>query len=104
MDMVSKAGFVKGYRRFQPNKSSIRVEAVVMVQRILNEMEQGLENYDLRVDMMREAGNTYGLQWSDFCSNLWNPIEQNFKMFDGFGPCQWTTVIKWEFPAILPQA
>ncbi|WP_454941817.1 S-layer homology domain-containing protein [Evtepia sp.] len=42
--MASKAGVVKGYPdgSFQPNKVSTRAEAVVMVQRMLDEMEQGL--------------------------------------------------------------
>ena len=43
---ASEAGVVKGYPdgSFQPNKVSTRAEAVVMVQRMLDEMEQGLDN------------------------------------------------------------
>ena len=39
-----KAGVLKGYPdgSFQPNKTSTRAEAVVMIQRMLHEMEQGL--------------------------------------------------------------
>ena len=43
VDMASKAGVVQGYpdNSFRPNKASTRAEAVVMVQRMLDEMEQG---------------------------------------------------------------
>ncbi len=49
--MASKAGVVKGYPdgRFQPNKASTRAEAVVMVQRMLDEMEQGLNPDNIHV-------------------------------------------------------
>ncbi len=45
VDMASKAGVVQGYpdNSFRPNKASTRAEAVVMVQRMLDEMEQGLD-------------------------------------------------------------
>lgn len=41
-----KAGVLSGYpdNTFRPNKTSTRAEAVVMVQRMLDEMEQGLDN------------------------------------------------------------
>ena len=44
VDMASKAGVVQGYpdNSFRPNKASTRAEAVVMVQRMLDEMELGL--------------------------------------------------------------
>ena len=40
-----KAGILQGYpdNTFRPNKTSTRAEAVVMVQRMLDEMEQGLD-------------------------------------------------------------
>jgi hypothetical protein len=39
-----KAGVLKGYPdgSFQPNKTSTRAEAVVMIQRMLEEMEEGI--------------------------------------------------------------
>ena len=45
-----KAGVLKGYPdgSFQPNKTSTRAEAVVMIQRMLEEMEEGL-NPDITV-------------------------------------------------------
>ena len=45
-----KAGVLKGYPdgSFQPNKTSTRAEAVVMIQRMLEEMEEGL-NHDITV-------------------------------------------------------
>lgn len=45
VDMASEAGVVQGYpdNSFRPNKASTRAEAVVMVQRMLDEMEQGLD-------------------------------------------------------------
>ena len=59
--MASKAGVVKGYPdgRFQPNKASTRAEAVVMVQRMLDEMEQGLNpDIHLVVQYRDENGTT----------------------------------------------
>ena len=49
--MASKAGVVKGYpdNSFRPNKASTRAEAVVMVQRMLDEMEQGLNPDNIHV-------------------------------------------------------
>ena len=43
--MASEAGVVRGYPdgSFQPNKASTRAEAVVMVQRMLDVMEEGLD-------------------------------------------------------------
>ena len=45
-----KAGVLKGYPdgSFQPNKTSTRAEAVVMIQRMLEKMEEGL-NPDITV-------------------------------------------------------
>ena len=50
VDVASKAGVVNGYPddSFRPNKASTRAEAVVMVQRMLDEMEQGI-NPDIHV-------------------------------------------------------
>ena len=44
-----KAGVLKGYPdgSFQPNKTSTRAEAVVMIQRMLEEMEEGLMRWIL---------------------------------------------------------
>ena len=125
---ASEAGVVKGYPdgSFQPNEASTRAEAVVMVQRMLDEMEQGLDNdiqlvvqyqdengaivtrdnplpyqvvdnvvyvpirglYDLRADMMREAGNPDGFSWVRFCPSTWYPIEQKFSLLNGLGTMQ----------------
>ena len=43
-----KAGVLKGYPdgSFQPNKTSTRAEAVVMIQRMLEEMEEGIDALD----------------------------------------------------------
>ena len=50
-------GVLKGYPdgSFQPNKTSTRAEAVVMIQRMLEEMEEGL-NPDITVVARYEEG------------------------------------------------
>ena len=52
-----KAGVLKGYPdgSFQPNKTSTRAEAVVMIQRMLEEMEEGL-NPDITVVARYQEG------------------------------------------------
>ena len=52
-----KAGVLKGYPdgSFQPNKTSTRAEAVVMIQRMLEKMEEGL-NPDITVVARYEEG------------------------------------------------
>ena len=58
---ASEAGVVKGYPdgSFQPNKVSTRAEAVVMVQRMLDEMEQGLNpDIHLMVQYQDKNGTT----------------------------------------------
>ena len=54
-----KAGVLKGYTdgSFQPNKTSTRAEAVVMIQRMLEKMEEGL-NPDITVVARSEEGWT----------------------------------------------
>ena len=56
--MAAEAGVVKGYPdgSFQPDKASTRAEAVVMVQRMLDEMEQGLDP-DIHLVVVYEDAN-----------------------------------------------
>ena len=64
--VASEAGVVKGYPdgSFQPNEASTRAEAVVMVQRMLDEMEQGLDPEITVVAQYRhwEDGETFTLE------------------------------------------